>query len=168
MKNQLKISILLASTVAFGSCSHSPRHYADGVGHNYGKVPMTLPFMEHPTGQFDSAVDAMADAIDRLRKLSVWEEWITFCAQGSGGNENSYKCYNIRVLKNLIQVDDGEISIKVVCGGDPNILVRDGSGYLVRSITPREMALLFDSIFKKHYDLKLFRDEPDYPVGAEW
>jgi len=37
--------------------------------------------MEHPTGEFDSALDAMEDAVGRLRELNGWDQWITFCAQ---------------------------------------------------------------------------------------
>jgi len=38
--------------------------------------------MEHPTGDFDSAVAAMEDAVTRLRKLPRWEQWITFQRTG--------------------------------------------------------------------------------------
>src|ERR1700723_125684 len=45
---------------------------------------MDRPFMEHPSGEFETAVDAMADAIKRLRALPSWEKWINFNAQGMG------------------------------------------------------------------------------------
>jgi ABC-type phosphonate transport system ATPase subunit len=38
----------------------------------FGAKP-TDPFMEHPTGGFDSAVAAMEDAVRRLRELPSWE-----------------------------------------------------------------------------------------------
>src|SRR5437762_4358548 len=56
------------------------------------------PFMEHPTGDFDSAVAAMEDAVRRLRKLPSWEQWITFGAQGEGNSPDSYKFAEVRML----------------------------------------------------------------------
>ena len=46
--------------------------------------PVNPPFMEHPSGDFETAVDATADAIKRLRALPEWRNWITFCAQRYG------------------------------------------------------------------------------------
>ncbi len=66
---------------------------------------MTTPFMEHPTGQFKSAVDAMASAIKRLRALPECNDWITFCAQGAGHDEDSDHMAEIRVRRDELQVD---------------------------------------------------------------
>src|SRR3954454_235134 len=63
------------------------------------------PFMEHPAGQFKSAVDAMADAIKRLRALPEWDEWITFSAQGMGHDEDSYDFAEIRMRRDEIQLE---------------------------------------------------------------
>jgi len=49
------------------------------------------PFMEHPTGGFDSAVEAMEDAVRRLRQLRNWRQWITFGAQGEGHGPDGYE-----------------------------------------------------------------------------
>src|SRR5205823_4339713 len=43
--------------------------------------PLNKPFMEHPSGDFETAVDAMADTIKRLRALPKSSDWITFSAQ---------------------------------------------------------------------------------------
>jgi hypothetical protein len=58
---------------------------------------MDRPFMEHPSGDFETAVDAMADAIKRLRALPEWDKWITFHAQGMGSRVDSYLKRNITV-----------------------------------------------------------------------
>lgn len=68
------------------------------------------PFMEHPTGQFATAVEAMADAIQRLRALPEWDNWITFCAQGAGQHENSYHLGEIRMRRGLIDTGTPSIS----------------------------------------------------------
>lgn len=36
-------------------------------------VDRGVPFMEHPSGEHETAVDAMADAVARLRKLESWD-----------------------------------------------------------------------------------------------
>ena len=42
---------------------------------------MKQPFMEHPGEEdFFGPVEAMADAIARLRALPQWDRWITFLA----------------------------------------------------------------------------------------
>ncbi len=58
---------------------------------------MDRPFMEHPSGEFETAVDAMADAIKRLRALPEWDKWITFHAQGMGPRVDTYHFAAIRM-----------------------------------------------------------------------
>jgi len=76
----------------------------------FGKKPVAdpdpnAPFMEHPTGDFKSAVDAMADAIKRLRALPEWNDWITFCAQGMGHDEDSEQHAEIRMRRDELQLE---------------------------------------------------------------
>lgn len=54
------------------------------------------PFMEHPTGEYASALDAMEAAIVRLRALTEWHGWITFCAQGEGSSPESVHFAEVR------------------------------------------------------------------------
>ena len=72
----------------------------------FGKKPAdpNAPFMEHPTGDFNSAVDAMADAIKRLRALPEWNDWITFCAQGAGHDEDSDHLAEIRMRRDELEL----------------------------------------------------------------
>lgn len=60
------------------------------------------PFMEHPAGEYDRAVDAMEGAISRLRALPKWNEWIAFCAQGEGSAPETVCFAEIRVLAEII------------------------------------------------------------------
>jgi hypothetical protein len=63
---------------------------------------MSEPFMEHPDGTFDRATDAIADAVKRLRELPAWDEWITFCAQGYGGQPDTYRLAEIKLRRDKI------------------------------------------------------------------
>ena len=128
--------------------------------------------MEHPTGDFDSAVEAMEDAVRRLRKLPSWEQWITFGAQGEGHRPDSYEFAEVRMLRDRLAVGDRPLDVpRVVQAARAGAasLVADGAQYSVATASPREVAQLLDAIFRHHFGLRPFADEgDDYAVGAEW
>jgi len=128
--------------------------------------------MEHPTGDFDSAVEAMEDAVRRLRELRSWERWITFGAQGEGQGSESYEFAEVRMLGDRLDVGDRPLEIpRVVQAARTGAasLVADGAHYSVAAATPREVAQILDAIFRHHFGLRPFADEDDdYAVGAEW
>jgi hypothetical protein len=131
-----------------------------------------LPFMEHPTGDFETVVDAMADAISRLRGLPSSDAWITFHAQGCAGTPDTYSDYEIRVRGNEIDVDDPPLDIALLCesAGIPSTSIAPlNSHYRLIALSPPQVAELLDSIFRLHYHLTPHPDEGDhYAVGAEW
>src|SRR5215203_5923864 len=106
---------------------------------------MTTLFMEHPTGQFKSAVDAMADAINRLRALPEWEDCITFCAQGMGRDADSYHMAEIPMQRDEIQVDQplDVDSIMRHAGVARSSLTRAGSNYSLAGASPADAAKIF-------------------------
>src|SRR5258708_8777233 len=79
------------------------------LGKLFGAKPK--PFMEHPTGDFDSAVEAMEDAVRRLRELPKWEQWITFGAQGEGHRPDSYEFAEVRMRRDKLHVGDKPLDI---------------------------------------------------------
>ena len=130
------------------------------------------PFMEHPTGEFSSAVDAMEDAIFRLRALPVRDEWITFCAQGQGTSAESIHSAEIRWLRDVIdvgvQVDTGRIAAQARIDGRM-FKPEGGTRYSLAAASPREAAHVLDALFRNELGLRPFPDEgADYAVGAEW
>jgi hypothetical protein len=130
------------------------------------------PFMEHPTGEFATAIEAMEDAVRRLRALAPRERWISFSAQGAGQDADSYEFAEIRMLGH--QLDVGETPLDVArivqtAGVGASALVRDGEQYSVAGASPREVAQILDAIFRDHCGLRPQADEDDdYAVGAEW
>ena len=129
------------------------------------------PFMEHPTGDFKSAVDAMADAINRLRALPEWTDWITFSAQGMGHNEDSEQHAEIRMRRDELQLGepiDAE-SVMRHAGVPQSRLTAVGANYSVGQASPAETARILDAIFRNHLGIRPFPDQrDDYAVGAEW
>ena len=128
--------------------------------------------MEHPSGEFNSAVDAMEDAVLRLRKLRSWEQWITFGAQGEGHGPDSYEFAEVRMLRDKLDVGDKPLDVPRIvqaAGTGASPLVAEGAQYSVAAASPREVAQLLDAIFRHHFGLRPFADEDnDYAVGAEW
>jgi hypothetical protein len=128
--------------------------------------------MEHPGGKFKSAVDAMEDAITRLRKLSTWDKWITFGAQGEGEGPDDYDFAEIRMLKDKLDVGEKSLDVGRIFEAarvKPGCLTADGAQYSVTAASPREAAQILDAIFRHHFGLRPFADEgDDYAVGAEW
>ena len=146
----------------------------------FGKQPAG-PFMEHPTGDFDSALGAMEDAVGRLRSLSRWDRWITFTAQGAGEQEggkagkelDGYEFVEVRMLRDRIDVGPKPLDLdRIVQQAEvtPVALVHiEGTQYSVAQASPTEVARILDAIFRVHGGLRPFADEEDdYAVGAEW
>ncbi len=129
------------------------------------------PFMEHPTGDFKSVVDAMADAVTRLRALSEWNGWITFCAQGVGHDENSEQHAEIRLRKDELQLDE-PVDVEQVsrlAGVPPARLTAAGANYSIADASSAEAARIMDAIFRHYLGIRPFPDRrDDYAVGAEW
>lgn len=141
------------------------------LGKLFGVRP-AAPFMEHPTGEFDSAIEAMEDAIRRLRGLPRWEQWITFSAQGEGHRPDSYQFAEVRMLRDKLDVGEKRLDaahIVQTAGTGASSLIADGEYYSVASALPREVAQILDAIFRHHFALRPFvAEDDDYAVGAEW
>ncbi len=129
------------------------------------------PFMEHPTGQFKSAVDAMADAIRRLRALPEWNGWITFCAQGAGHDEDSDHFAEIRMRRDELQLEQ-QIDIDSItrqAGVPAGSLVKTDGGYSIAGASPADAARVMDAIFRLTMGIRPHADQGnDYAIGAEW
>ena len=135
------------------------------------EAPDPEPFMEHPTREFKNAIDAMEDAVRRLRELEA-KEWITFSAQGEGNGPDAYEFAEIRMLEDQLDAGEKPLNIPTIiqaAQAGATSLVPDGAHYSVANASPREVAQLIDAIFRNHFGLRPFADEgDDYAVGAEW
>jgi hypothetical protein len=133
---------------------------------------MEQPFMEHPTGDFETAVAAMNDAIARLRMDARWPAAIVFNAQGFGGKPDVYQIEEVRLEGHCVSVDGGPIdlpAIRALAGVGPTAIVAAGSGYSLGGATSAEAAAVLDAIFRHHLGITPFPGEgSDYAVGAEW
>jgi hypothetical protein len=130
------------------------------------------PFMEHPSGQYATAVDAMEAAIVALRALPEWNRRITFGAQGQGGSPESIHFADVQLLADVLETDE-PVDVAALCTQAKvplRTLVEGGTGrYSIAAATPREAAQILDALFRHHLGIRPFPDEnDDYAVGAEW
>jgi hypothetical protein len=145
--------------------------------------PMDRPFMEHPSGEFETPVDAMADAGKRLRALPEWDKWITFCAQGMGSRVDSYHCASIRMrqgdimfmvqtntlawTEKKLELDIQEVTKRA--DAPESCLSKTEAGYSVGKATPIQAARIMDVIFRQYMGIRPHTGEGDgYGIGAEW
>jgi len=140
-----------------------------------GRTEMTemheRPFMEHPSGDFKTAIDAMEDAIRRLRVLPKWAQWIAFNAQGRGASAEDVRAVEVRLLRDAVDVGKAVKPERVarLAKVKASAFVPAGQHYSIAHATPREAALLLDALFRHELGLRPFPHEgDDYAVGAEW
>ncbi|MGC2695072.1 MAG: hypothetical protein WA738_04705 [Candidatus Angelobacter sp.] len=130
------------------------------------------PFMEHPTGEYATALDAMDATISRLRALPEWNRWITFCAQGEGLSPGSIHVAEIRLVSDVLEtgVPLNLAQVTAQAGVNRRSLTEAGNTrYSLAATTPREAAQILDALFRHQLGIRPFPDEDDdYAVGAEW
>ena len=131
---------------------------------------MEQPFLEHPTGEHETALEAMEHAVRRLRALPEWKQWITFCAQGAGESDESIHCAELRLLGDTLDTG-GSVNVTTIttlAKVNGKCLVPAGPLYSIAAATPEEAARVLDALFRHHLDIRSFADEDDYAIGAEW
>jgi hypothetical protein len=181
-----RLTVLVAFAFACGcnNATDAPKQPAADNKLKDAKVkPMDRPFMEHPSGDFETAVDAMADAIMRLQALPQWDKWITFCAQGMGPRVDTYHFASIRMRQGeitfMVQTNTLawtektlELDIQAVtkrAGVPESCLSKTEAGYSVGKATPIQAARIMDVIFRQYMGIRPHTGErDDYAIGAEW
>jgi hypothetical protein len=134
-------------------------------------ISVTEPFLEHPTGDYVTALEALEAAIRKLRALPEWKNWITFCAQGEGATGESVHFAEVRLLQDKLDAGGPLNLAEIIAFADvaARSLVPEGTLYSIAAATPEEAARLLDAIFRSHLGIHPFPDEADdYSVGAEW
>ena len=131
------------------------------------------PFMEHPTGENESALEAMQEAMRQLDSIDMQGRWITFSGQGQGYSPDSYHVVDIdysdsqfNVGKISIDLDRLLESIGLKSDGRNIFISADGILHM-NKVDAHNRALFLDALFKE-LGVKPFDENDDYAVGAEW
>lgn len=131
------------------------------------------PFMEFPSDDYRSALDAMTDAFTRLQSGHFGDRWITFSGQGKGHDEDSDTFEDILVRGNTFDLRGQTPDLPALlrfAGLDGQVRAQpDADGMItLANATPEQLARFLDAIFRQHYGIRAHDDEDDYAVGAEW
>ena len=132
------------------------------------------PFMEHPSGEFSSAVEAMTSAFARLDALDMSGRWIVFSGQGQGSRPDAYQVADVRYSARTFDFGDAPVDAFAAlsaAGLDAASLgmeqVAKGTVKFVNA-TPAELARFLNSVLTAQMGIRPFDGEDDYAVGAEW
>lgn len=137
-------------------------------------LPAEPPFMEHPSGEFPTALRAITSAMERLCELGPTERWITFSGQGRGNRPDSYHIENVGFRGHTFDVVKESVDTGAVIAAagllESNLSVEsDDEGRIVlASASPAQMAQFLDALFRVHFRIEPHEGEDDYAVGAEW
>ena len=131
------------------------------------------PFMEYPSDDYDSSLQAMTSAFERLKAGDYGDRWITFGAQGKGHDEDSYQMEDVNVCGNTLDLRGQTLDLPTLLQfaklQDQVQVEVDPQGMVtLPAATPQQMARFLDAVFQKHFGIHPHDDETDYAVGAEW
>lgn len=129
------------------------------------------PIVEHPSGEFDSAVDAIAEAFRRIR-ASESSGSIFLCGQGQGSREGSTQVVEVSYRAGTFHFEEAvpdALDYATAAGINPSHVDIRENGASVRVVdeSPERLALFLDSAFRLHFRVRPFDGEDDYAFGAE-
>lgn len=130
--------------------------------------------MEHPTGEFDTSLQAIASAMQRLDKIDMNDRWITFSGQGQGSSTDSYQIEYVKFKNKTFDLTEQAVDLQAIMASigfdHENIKVEISSEGKITlpDFNPEQLAQLLDAIFQQRFAIKPFEGEQDYAVGAEW
>lgn len=132
------------------------------------------PFMEHPTGEFDTSLQAITSAMQRLDRIDMKERWITFSGQGQGSSTDSYQIEDVKFRNKTFDLTEQTVDLPAIMASigldqaNINVEICPEGKITLPDATPEQLARFLDALFQKHFAIKPFEGEQDYAVGAEW
>lgn len=130
------------------------------------------PFMEYPSDDYESSLQAMTSAFERLKSGGFADRWITFSGQGKGHDEDSDQVEEVKVRGNTLDLRGQTLDLPALlkfAKMQGQIVDVDSEGMVtLPNAKPDEMARFLDAVFQKHFGIHPHDDDDDYAVGAEW
>jgi len=132
------------------------------------------PFMEHPTGEFDTAFQAIRSAMQRLDQMDMGDRWIDFCGQGQGANPELTQIESVLFNGRSFDLSGQTVDLKTILASTgltpagTKVETSPDGKITLPDANPEQLARFLDALFQKHFGIKPFKDEEDYSVGAEW
>ena len=144
-----------------------------GPGNDSSASDDSEPFMEYPSDDYDSSLQAMTSALERLKTGDYGGRWITFSAQGKGHDQDSYQSEDVRVRDNTLDLRGQKLDVPALLQfgqlqGRVQVQVDSEGLVTLPGATPQHVARFLDAVFRKHFGIHPHDDEDDYAIGAEW
>jgi hypothetical protein len=128
--------------------------------------------LEHPSGKFANAREAIAEAIRRMRKQGSPARSAVFTGQGQGGRVDAYRSADVVVQGDTLDFGEPVPALLAIAGTlrlDASRLEHDAGGRVrVHDGTAEELARLLDAVYRSHFRIRPHEGEHDYAFGAEW
>lgn len=144
----------------------------------FGKRPAPprddRPFLEHPSGEFVTALLAIRSAMERLEREGMGGRWIIFSAQGQGGDIDSCRMSDVPFSGCAFDLSGQTLELEAVLEsaglGDAGLAIdcEPNGKVSLPGATPEQLARFLDALFRTHFGIRPFDGEEDYGVGAEW
>jgi hypothetical protein len=135
--------------------------------------PAKANSISHPSGDFETVLEAMAFAIKTLRGLSEWNEGVDFTAQGMGSRTDTYHFATIHIRQDELKVNksvniDPALVTKLALV--PEIcLQKKGDVFSIAEATAEQAACVLDVIYRRHLGIRPHTGEgDDYAFDVEW
>lgn len=131
------------------------------------------PFLEHPTGEFETALEAIQSAMTRLDAIDMAGSWITFSGQGQGHRPDSYYVVDVEYMDRKFNIGPEPVDLArllKVSGldrADLEVHATPDGVIEMSDADARQRAIFLDALFQQR-GVKPFDGEDDYAVGAEW
>ncbi len=127
------------------------------------------PFMEHPTGEFDTALQAIHSAMQRLSQIDMGDRWITFCGQCQGATPELIKDVSIPFCGCTFDLSEISINVEQLLDSAGVAFEKNPNNFIsLPHASSEELAKLLDAVLQQALAFKPNDDEEDYAVGAEW
>lgn len=131
------------------------------------------PYMEHPTGRFASALEAITWCITQLHTVDFGERWITFCGQGQAAQPDAIAFADVRYRPYTFDLSGEDVDLNAVMSTaqlDRALCrIESNNGYIaLPDATPDELGRFLNALFLTHYRIMPFAEDNDYSIGAEW
>ncbi len=131
------------------------------------------PIAEHPSGEFDSSLEAMSTAFSRILSCNEPERWVVLSGQGQGWRPDSYLIADVEYRNGEFVFPEpipkiASYADEVGLDGSLLEISSDLTRLKVTNVSPKQLARLLDTIFREHFKVRPHDNEDDYAFGAEW
>jgi hypothetical protein len=130
------------------------------------------PYLEHPTQEHPTVVDALAAALERRAEWIRTSGRVTLTAQGPGPTLDTYRFASVVLDPDGVDLKCHGVDVDAVArvagvadNGFPTTL--DGTRLAVPKVAPARLARFLDAYFRHERGIGTFPGEGDYALGAE-